>query len=104
MYFKADTRRQGTVVNEDKKDIPIFDVSYTANYIYLYENLDLGNFGIIKQVNIVDRGEQYQDYIIERFNDDGRTIESTGHFNRLLKVFKSEFRNNSRGNDGYTKG
>ncbi len=78
------------------QELPRYGKARSSNYFYVYENFAIGNFGVLKQIEITDSNREYIASIEERLGGDNgkQTIESTSELNRLLKVLKTRTRYN----------
>lgn len=78
------------------QELPRYGKARSSNYFYVYENFAIGNFGVLKQIEITDSNREYLASIEERIggNNGEQTIGSTSELNRLLKVLKTRTRYN----------
>lgn len=78
------------------QELPRYGKARSSNYFYVYENFTIGNFGVLKQIEITDSNREYIASIEERLGGDNgkQTIGSTSELNRLLKVLKTRTRYN----------
>lgn len=78
------------------QELPRYGKARSSNYFYVYENFAIGNFGVLKQIEITDSNREYIASIEERLGGDNgkQTIGSTSELNRLLKVLKTRTRYN----------